>query len=459
MHPLQRNSQTLYVAIILAALVAVIVVARRQQSPGDISSPRAVPELAIASPDRHHSSRERAPRPLEVRERFAPIPVAANSRSEVPAGFPEDESDDITPIEQEQAGVYSATTTDAPAASVPGMRRLAPVEVEDANQPMPAAPSSAASMDPPSAVKGLPVPRAVDGESLRPVLQQAAQLNRQAETLGGRGAYYLARNVTIRSLRMIAEALDLQSGTGEHTAALASALIALREAEDFQSRSSEDSTVSVPLVVAGHRTTVLRQQNTKGLSSVAAQQQYFNYARQQLVVAAGGQSVASHALCNMGKLQTRMADSSSGQQTNLARAMVYEQAALAVDGRNYPAANELGSILTGFGQLPEARRVLLHSVGTVSNSEGWQRLAAVHERLGETELATQARKQVEILTGGAGGPRPKIEWVSPEVFAGNQPATSSKTADVATKTKSDQRTADARPKQKETWISPFGIKR
>lgn len=450
-----RNSQTLYIAAILAILVAVIVVARRERAPLEVAPPRVVPQLANTTSHHYQSSPTRPPRPLEITERISPIPRGAASRSEVLAGFPEDESDDLGPISEEDASVYSPAA-ETPPASVPGMQRLTPVEIGVIGQPASETGKPAPAIQSPSTMR---IPREIDEASLRPVLQQAAQLNRQAESLARRGAYYLARNVTIRSLRMIAEALDFQSGSGEHTAALASALTALREAADFQSRSSEDSTVNVSLVVAGHRTPILRQQNVEGLSSVAAQQQYFNYAREQLVIAAGRQPVASHALCNMGKLQPRMADGSAPQQTHLARAMVYQQAALAVDGRNYPAANELGAILTNFGQLPDARRVLLHSVGTVSNPDGLQRLAVVHERLGEMELAAQARKQLDVLTGGAGGPRPKIEWVSPEVFAGNEPAAPAKTATAVTDTKGDQRTADARPKQKETWISPFGIKR
>jgi hypothetical protein len=450
-----RNSQTLYIAAILAILMAIIVVARRERAPLEVAPPRVVPELASIASNHYQSSPARPPRPLEITERVSPIPRVVASRSEVPAAFPEEESDDLGPISEDEASVYSPAAENPPA-SAPGMQRLTPVEIGAIGQGAPDAEESVPAIQTPSTPR---IPRSIDETSLRPVLQQAAQLNRQAESLARRGAYFLARNVTIRSLRMIAETLDFQCGSGEHTAALASALTALREAADFQSRSSEDSTVSVPLVVAGHRTPILRQQNVEGLSSVAAQQQYLNYAREQLVIAAGRQPVASHALCNLGKLQPRMADGSAPQQTHLARAMVYQQAALAVDGRNYPAANELGAILTNFGQLPDARRVLLHSVGTVSNPDGWQRLVVVHERLGETELAAQARKQLDVLTGGAGGPRPKIEWVSPEVFAGNEPAAPAKTAASVPDAKGDQRTADARPKQKETWISPFGIKR
>lgn len=440
----QRGPQTLYAAVILTALVAVIVVARRWQSEPPPPAWRAAPQLA-SSPAHH----PREPRPLVISERVPLVPSRATGiRGEVPAGFPADESDNVGPITSNETSIYGPAA-ETPPTQIPGMRRLAPVEDEDAVEPAqePVVPSA----DPQVEVHTAPQrPQAANGDSLRTVLQQAAQLNRQAESLARRGAYYLARNRTIQSLRMVAEALDLHSGNGEHTAALASALTALREAGDFQSRSSEDSTISVPLVVAGHRTPVLRQQNSEGLSAVTAQQQYYRFARQQLVIAAGGQSVASHALCNMGKLQSRMGEEGAPQQTNLARAMVYQQAALAVDGRNYPAANELGNILTTFGQLPEARRILLHSVGTISNPEGWHNLAAVHDRLGEAELAAHARKQVELLTGGTAGPRPKVEWVSPEVFAGNPPAASGKAAAAATRAKGDQRTADTGSKQKET---------
>ncbi|MBC7853841.1 MAG: hypothetical protein IAF94_10425 [Pirellulaceae bacterium] len=445
-----RGPQSLYATVMLAALVTVIFVARRQQVQPAASSRRAAPEFATAD-----SHRPRAPRPLVISESVSPVPQAAVPYREVPAGFPTDESDDVGPITGDETSIY-APVAESAAEKDTLTRRLAPVEAGGFGTSTPAAAGPVASPAPPSTPRG---PQVVNDDGMRPVLQQAAQLNRQAESLARRGAYYLARNLTIQSLRMIAEALDLQTGTGEHTAALSSALAALREAADFQSRSSEDSTVNVPLVVAGHRTPVLRQQNAEGLSAIAAQQQYFNYARQQLVVAAGGQSVASHSLCNLGKLQSRMSEGTAPRQTNLARSMVYQQAALAVDRRNYPAANELGVLLTSIGQDQEARGVLVQCIGISANPDSWHHLAIVHDRLGEVELAAHARSQRDMLTGRAGGPRPKIQWVSPEVFAGNQPTGSGQSAAASPSMKSDERSADSRPKQKETWLTPFGIKR
>jgi tetratricopeptide (TPR) repeat protein len=446
----QRGSQTLQAAVILAAMVAVIVVARRQQSQPTGPTRRAAPELALAP--WHHP---REPRPLVITEKVSQVPSVVAPHNEVPAGFPAEERNDVGPIGPE-VGETDAPVSQAADEPVAGIRQLPPMESDDAEEPLPATPDPSPATEPRTPPQGRLV---VDAEALLPVQQQAARLNRQAESLARRGAYYLARNLTIQSLRMIAEALDLQTGSGEHTAALAHALTALREAGDFQLRSSEDSAINVALVVSGHRTPILRQQSVEGLSAVSAQQQYFDFARQQLVVAAGGQPVASQGLCNLGKLQMKMGEGTAPQQTNLARAMAYQQAALTVDRRNYPAANELGAILTGLGQLQEARRVLQHSVRTAANPDGWHNLAAVHHRLGETELAAQARSYRDQMTGGTAGPRPKVEWVSPEVFAGNQPADPGKAAAASTTVTSEHRSADNRGKQKETWLSPFGIKR
>src|SRR5204862_6809547 len=122
-------------------------------------------------------------RPLAGLEQSAPIPAATASRSEVRAGFPEDESDDVGPVQEEEARKYSpgSETPDAPTAAVPGMRRLAPVETEDAREPTPTTELTAPVTPTPKMPAGPRLPQAVNDEALRPVLQQAAQLNRQAE--------------------------------------------------------------------------------------------------------------------------------------------------------------------------------------------------------------------------------------------------------------------------------------
>jgi hypothetical protein len=102
--------------------------------------------------------------------------------------------------------------------------------------------------------------------------------------------------------------------------------------------------------------------------------------------------------------------------------MVFYQAALAVDARNYLAANELGVLLARYGQLQEARQALVHSISTRPHAQGWQNLAIVHRRLGETELAKLAENERELIAKSpAAAPRTStdqlIEWVDPTTFA------------------------------------------
>lgn len=462
----QQGQPAIYAAAILAAVVAVILLSRRldeQSSPAE----RAAPVLARAA-----RARESAPRPLVITERVASVPMPEIPREEIVAGFPDEGVEPSAPASPLDESIYSPspdgattetseTVKDETVKDETESRRLPGLEAGAATQePELSPPHYPATSSPEFNPAIAPLsPQIVDDDSLRRALQQAAQLNRQAESFARRGACYLARNLTTQSLRTVAEALDLQSGgSGEHTAALASALAALREADDFRSRSQDETTVSVTQVVAGHRTPVLKQ-GGEGLSPLSAQHHYHQFARRQLIVAAGGQPVASHSLCNLGKLQLKLSSSLNAPQADFSRAMVFQQAALAVDHRNFLAANELGGILATAGQLAEARRLLRQSVETNSNADGWNGLAKVHERLGETELASHARAQRDLVGGGTAGTRPRVEWVSPDVFAGNAPAGAEKQAAISTAIRSDQRSADNRPKQKETWISPFGIKR
>jgi hypothetical protein len=70
--------------------------------------------------------------------------------------------------------------------------------------------------------------------------------------------------------------------------------------------------------------------------------------------------------------------------------MVFYQAALLVDGRNYMAANELGVLLARMGQWQHAREVLRHGVSVGHRPELWRNLARVHQELGELDWAASA---------------------------------------------------------------------
>jgi tetratricopeptide (TPR) repeat protein len=153
-----------------------------------------------------------------------------------------------------------------------------------------------------------------------------------------------------------------------------------------------------------------------------AQQQYFAQAQAHLAAAAGGVPAGSQILYRLGRLQTALAAHDADPLAMHApQAMVFHQAALATDGRNWLAANELGVLLARYGQLPDARRLLQHSVSLHPHIEGWHNLAIVHGRLGETDLAARAENERQLLAR-QGGKSPAessevVRWVDPPTFA------------------------------------------
>src|SRR5947209_6576071 len=113
------------------------------------------------------------------------------------------------------------------------------------------------------------------------------------------------------------------------------------------------------------------------------------------------------------------------------QSIVFHQAALAADGGNWLAANELGVLYARYGQLAEARQLLVHSITVHPHVEGWHNLAVVHHRLGETDLAQRAESQRQLLAQqsakSADGAGDTVRWVDPKTFAAgvNQDAQSS----------------------------------
>jgi tetratricopeptide (TPR) repeat protein len=150
------------------------------------------------------------------------------------------------------------------------------------------------------------------------------------------------------------------------------------------------------------------------------------YAQEQLSAAGGDQPVASLALLGLGKICTAPAEMHGPrEQIAEAKAVVYHQAALMVEPKNFMAANELGVLLAHFGKLNEARAVLQQAVAMSGGPAEWQNLAAVCDRMGDTAKATEARQQGLLAKDrlqksgypNAGAKYP-IEWLDPTSFAG-----------------------------------------
>ncbi len=237
-----------------------------------------------------------------------------------------------------------------------------------------------------------------------------------------KGMLFAAKEELVQALQLLAQARDAEVATSWHSKALSAGLTALKEADDF---SSEASGAAVGLrtaeIARGHRTTILQIEGD--ISPVVARQYYLSYAQQQLTLAVAGQPAASQTLYMLGKVQMALAGPArQAQALHGPRAMVCYQAALAVDPRNYQAANELGVLLAQCDQLAEAKRALLHSVTIQPHIEGWHNLAAVHRGLGETALADLAENERQKLASQsqrttAAGDEKLVTWVDPRTFA------------------------------------------
>jgi hypothetical protein len=195
------------------------------------------------------------------------------------------------------------------------------------------------------------------------------------------------------------------------------------EARDFATAAARpEESVNMAAIAATHRTSLAASGGAAPISPVIAQQQYFAQAQAQLAVAVGGLPAGSQILYRLGRLQTAMAaHDSEASALHAPQAIVFHQTALATDGGNWLAANELGVLYARYGQLAEARGLLLHSVGVHPHVEGWQNLAVVHSRLGETDLAQQAQREGQLLASRT-APTPAasnemVRWVDPQTFA------------------------------------------
>ena len=264
-------------------------------------------------------------------------------------------------------------------------------------------------------------------EVLAAVSMQAGGLVERAIGLAEKGALYSARAEFLQALQTVSKSLDARVGDSSFTQALIAGVQAFREADDFVASGSKLlAEVDAVSLVARHRTPVLKDADVSRLPAVMAMQQYYAYAQDRLARSCANAPVASQAFWGLGRVYASLAaQSPQGERLNSPRAIALYQVALAIDPRNYRAANELGVLLARFGQLREARDVLRQSVGAGAMPETWHNLAVVHARLGESDLAVLARNELALSQGVVPGrtqpqvasSSPSVQWVDPAAFA------------------------------------------
>lgn len=266
------------------------------------------------------------------------------------------------------------------------------------------------------------------------VARVAIEKTRGGFLLARRGALFAARSDFIGALRLLAQAQDAQHQSKRHSQALADGLRALEESDDLVPRGSQlEANLNLAAIVRSHRTPVLVGVDVEEMPSVEALQRYYTYAQERLAEATGGEPAGSMALHGLGKVYAIMArENQTGFVMADSKAMVFHQAALLVDSRNYLAANDLGVLLCRIGRYDEARDSLLQSLAVWPQPRTWGNLAVVHRNLGEHDLAQQAqRRSLAMLQQAQGtsdaaavaGSKYNVRWVDPSELAGKPKGT------------------------------------
>jgi len=254
--------------------------------------------------------------------------------------------------------------------------------------------------------------------------QKAVHHIEYGKTLSRRGAAFTARQEFLAAMQVIAASNDRVSGDNRHSKALKTALLTMREADDFSVSNPEQQIhMDVGSVVESHRSQVLSPAQAANLSPVQAMNRYFAHAQNQLDLAGGRNVVSSEVFYCMGKLHTLL----NHKQKVLgpyetAQSVVYHQAALLSDNQHHRSANELGVLLARSGRLEQSKLLFERSLMSQPTIRTWQNLAETHRRLGETNFANQAVSEVQLLANSpATSVNSNIQWKPVEVFNADAP--------------------------------------
>ena len=285
----------------------------------------------------------------------------------------------------------------------------------------------------PATPRRLPKTSTVSDRVVDAAMQRADRHVRQGLALANRGATFSARAEFIDGLRIIANTLDRQQATQQHSQALAAGMQLAEESRDFIPRPGRlDSDLDIEALIQSHTSTVLKDtvlkdtvpkddQPTTAHDALVA---YQREGRIQLALAIGDHQVGSLALFALGKLQTATPPTSKQrEEVQIAQAEIFQGAAVDVDSNNFLAANELGVLLASRGELQQARDLLHRSIAIAPLRETWHNLAVVHSRLGENDLAAQAHSQWRLagrspttLTGKSPSDSSPVRWVNTRTF-------------------------------------------
>lgn len=235
-----------------------------------------------------------------------------------------------------------------------------------------------------------------------------------ADGLLKRGAAYAAREEVIESIRCYAGATDLQHGGREATAALESALNAMREAGDFLGRYGNVDSAGIARMVASHETQILKDKELQSLTPHAAADTYLDFARQNLSLAVAGNGQGARLLLLLANAER--ARKSDDNKIADALAITCLRAAVGSNPHDPLLASELGFLALRAGQLGEARWALQHSLDTQPSAPALQNLAETYRLAGDSQKARELIARLPNPTSTAARSM-LVTTVSPSTFA------------------------------------------
>ena len=214
---------------------------------------------------------------------------------------------------------------------------------------------------------------------------------RYAKSLARRGAISTAFEELKGSLKLVAEAIDQLQQTQEHSAAVHSAFVALKEVSDLATWRNDLS-----IFVAGHETTVLKNRDLDKVSFHEARLAYLGFIEKQLRKGCEDLPMAAETFRSLGKVYLMQEDFLKQPKMTQAKAMLMFRIATSVNPNDAVAARELGILYAKYNHYDEAKQLLVKSLQVRNDSTTWQNLSKIHRFLGESGLAMQAATESRL---------------------------------------------------------------
>ena len=206
-----------------------------------------------------------------------------------------------------------------------------------------------------------------------------------------------------------------------HMEALSAGLTAIEEAERIRVASTAGADVDLSMLVAIHRTPILKSAELQDMLPLAAIDRYHEYAQEQLATAVAGDPSGSMALYGLARIYEHLGSENGADRVARSRqAAALHEAALLAHPENPLAAHELGVVLSKLGRYERAIAMLTRSIQFAPTSVAYRNLAMVTQQAGrhqEAVIAEQYSVQMAEREKAVGTTSTSVTWLEPRDFA------------------------------------------